>query len=90
MSLNSDFASGPRALHTELASEAVDLEELRPKGSDLNVATPVYQTGMWQFSRLILFASHILDAGAKPDCVQTCVHLKFTTLITSVSVATEF
>ena len=75
-----DFAPGLRAFHTELASEAVDLEEfqLRLKVSGLNLATPVYQTGRWQFSRLILFASHTLDVGAKLDCVRIlCVSRLF-------------
>jgi len=45
---------------------------------------------MWQFSRLVFFASHILDAGLKLDRVQICVYLKSITSIMSVSVITEF
>jgi len=56
----------------------------------LDVATLVSLIRMWQLSRLVLFASRILDAGLKLDRVQICAYLKSITSIAFVSVVTEF
>ena len=56
----------------------------------MDVATLVSQTRMWQLSRLVPFASIILDAGLTLDRVQIYVHLESITSIASVSVATGF
>ena len=56
----------------------------------MDVSTLVSRTRMWQLSRLVPFASIILDAGLTLDHVQTCVYLKSTTSIASVFVAIEF